>query len=151
MNKHSPPATLIWLPTSREPSLASRTRFLAVAWDQSPPWSVLLFIVKHSFFNLIPEHPFISQDWVNDETDVSRQGYLPTLIQRKWIWPAVAFHIQNVLFSKKTFWWRQCTMFPLSNKSCFKSNKLRPILKFAMQFPKIFVLTWLDQSNQEKY
>ena len=55
INKHSPPATLIWLPTSREPSLASRTRFLAVAWDQSPPWSVLLFIV-FSFFFLNSEH-----------------------------------------------------------------------------------------------
>ena len=41
-------------------------------------------------------------------------------------------------------------MVSLSNKSCFKSNKLRPILKCHLPFPKIFVLTCLDQSNQEK-
>ena len=95
MNKHPPPATLIWLLTSREHSLASRTRFLAVAWDQSPPWSVLLFIVKHSFFILIPEHLFVSQKYVG------QQGVLPTAIQRKWMWPAIAFHIWNVFFWRK--------------------------------------------------
>ena len=44
-----------------------------------------------------------------------------------------------------------CTMFSLSNKICFKSNKLRPILNCVMQFPKTFILTCSDQSNHEKY
>ena len=46
-----------------------------------------------------------------------------------------------------------CTMVPLSTRSCLKSNKLRPILmvKFVVRFPKIFVSTCSDLSNQEKY
>ena len=42
-------------------------------------------------------------------------------------------------------------MVSLSNKSCFKSNKLRPILNCVMQFPKTFIFTCSDQSNHEKY
>ena len=60
-----------------------------------------------------------------------------------------SLHLNNC--TKETY--LQCTMFPSSRKICFKSNKLRSILKcqIVIQFPKIFVLTCLDQSNQEKY
>ena len=47
----------------------------------------------------------------------------------------------------------QCTMLPLSTKSCLKSSKLRPILngQFCHVISNIFVLTCSGLSNHEKY
>ena len=76
----------------------------------------------------------------------------PLMVQKGRFWPfwTLLGHISGQNGWNKSG--AHCAIFPLSNKSCFKWNKFRPILKcqFGMRFPKIFVLTCFDQSNQGK-